>query len=122
MSGTPEERELEQLMADARALEQRYRAAAQEEPPAHLDQAIRAAARREAGARPRLAGSPFSQSWRIPLSIAAVLFVSVTLTLMVVERHAGVPSAYEQRPSTEPPPPHTEPPAVRNRGRRRADC
>lgn len=60
-----------------------YRAAAGEQPPAHLDAAIRAAARREAGAGPRRV-SPL-RAWRVPVSLAAVVMLSVTVVLMVRE-------------------------------------
>jgi hypothetical protein len=88
VSGTaPDDRELDQLLSETADLRQRYRASS-EEPPAALDDAIRAAARREVGTRPRLAGSPFSGSWRVPVSIAAVVVVSATLIVMLVERDA----------------------------------
>lgn len=59
-----------------------YRAAADETPPLRLDEAIRAAARREAGARPRSQ----LRSWRVPVSLAAVVVLSLTVTLMVREQ------------------------------------
>jgi len=60
-----------------------YRAAAGEQPPAHLDEAIRAAARREAGAGPRRVSR--LRAWRVPVSLAAVVVLSVTVVLMVRE-------------------------------------
>ena len=62
-----------------------YRMAVPDEPPPMLDDAIRAAAHREVAAKPRLAGAPFSRSWRLPLSIAAVLVVSVSLVTLMRE-------------------------------------
>ena len=62
-----------------------YRATAQDAPPAALDDAIRAAARREAGARPRPAGFTFAHSWRVPLSVAAVIVLSVSLVTLMRE-------------------------------------
>lgn len=53
-----------------------YKQAAQDMPPAQLDDAILAAARRETAARPHPLTSPFSGSWRIPASLAAVLVLS----------------------------------------------
>jgi len=85
-----DDRELEHLFATELALTRRYRAVSQEEPPAALDQLIRAAARREVR-RARLAGPPFGASWRVPLSIAAVVVVSATITLMVAERDGRAP-------------------------------
>lgn len=60
-----------------------YRAGAHEQPPAHLDAAIRAAARREAGAGPQRISR--LRAWRVPVSLAAVLVLSVTVVLMVRE-------------------------------------
>ncbi len=56
-----------------------YRAAPADEPPAALDDAIRAAARREVGSRPRSADKPFHVRWQMPLSAAAVLVLCVSL-------------------------------------------
>lgn len=62
-----------------------YRAVAGEEPPPALDDSIRAAARRAVSSRPRVAGLPFSHSWRVPLSIAAVVLLSVSLVTVMRE-------------------------------------
>jgi hypothetical protein len=80
---TPNDRDLEELLAEAAALRQQYRVASQEEPSVALDEAIRAAARREVRARPLMIGSGFGGSWRVPASIAAVVVVSVTVAVMV---------------------------------------
>lgn len=98
---TPRDGDLEQLLANAAALRQQYRAASQEEPPVALGEAIRAAARREVRARPGTAGSGFGASWRIPASIAAVVVVSVTVTVMVAQHDAHLPVTRE-RPSSGP--------------------
>lgn len=82
-----------------------YRAAAQDAPPAALDAAILAAARREVGARPRPAGLAFGHSWRMPLSLAAVIVLSVSLVTLVREEapelteppRAGQPTADPER-------------------------
>jgi hypothetical protein len=77
-----------------------YREAAREEPPAHLDRAITAAARESVGRR----SSPaYSRSrswwtpWRLPFAFAALAVVSVSLvTLMIeedAERVASVPAS-----------------------------
>jgi hypothetical protein len=85
-----------------------YREAAHDEPPARLDAAIRAAARREARAQPRelapAAGEvaaprasgpaqparamarPFRLTWRLPLSLAAVMVLSVSVVSLMTER------------------------------------
>ncbi|PWT75456.1 MAG: hypothetical protein C5B46_02580 [Proteobacteria bacterium] len=81
-----DERELEAMLYASSALRKRYREAAADEPSEHVDAAIHAAARRAVRARPTEAGSPFGGSWRVPLSIAAVVVISVTLTFLVLER------------------------------------
>jgi hypothetical protein len=65
-------------------LDRLYREAAREAPPAHLDAHILAAARREVGARPRSLTSTLRR-WHIPVSIAAVVIVSVSLVILVRE-------------------------------------
>jgi hypothetical protein len=66
-----------------------YRAASAEIPPAQLDAAIQAAARRAVGARPQATGFSFLRAWRVPLSIAAVLVMSVSMVTLTV-RQKGV--------------------------------
>ena len=93
---------------DAR-LSQLYRESGAPEPPATIDQAILAAARREAHARPRRIGA-WLREWRVPMSIAATFVVSATLVMVVVEEGghrieeppptASVP-ARKESPSTE---------------------
>ena len=65
-------------------LERLYHEAGSETPPAHLDAAILAAARREVGARPR-AFTATLRRWHVPVSIAAVVMVSVSLVILVWE-------------------------------------
>lgn len=81
---SPDEQELEALR---KGLSGHYRAGSTEEPPAHLDAAILAAARREA-ARPR-----FTRNWHLPASIAAVLVIGVSLALMTSEIEDSLPPA-----------------------------
>ena len=75
----------------ARVLE----AAGGEAPPAALDAAILAAARRDVGARPQVVGNGdsasgaqlpvvrFKRNWYVPVSIAAVLVMSASLVMVV---------------------------------------
>jgi hypothetical protein len=81
---SPEEQELEELSSD---LSGRYRAGSTEEPRAHLDAAILAAARRE------VARSRFTRNWHLPASIAAVLVIGVSLALMTSEIEDPLPPA-----------------------------
>jgi len=112
---SPEDGELEALLARDGRLARAWREASREEPPAALDDAVRAVARRAARAGPRARHGPFGGRWRVPLSIAAVLVVSATLTLLVAERREHVPSAgLDAAPAAPPPveaPPAGPPPA-----------
>jgi resuscitation-promoting factor RpfA len=79
------------------ALDRLYRAGMHEEPPAHLDAAILAAARREVGARPRPL-SARTRAWRVPVSIAALVVLSVSLVTLVQEEggeQLGQPSQHD---------------------------
>lgn len=86
-------------------LDAAYRATRDEEPPAHLDDAIRAAARRAVDAGPRRPQS-WQARWRVPLALAATVVLSVTVTLMVREHQ-------EQELVRSPMPPSAEPEAAR---------
>lgn len=66
-----------------------YRTAAGENPPGRLDAAIQAAARRAVGARPQAAGASWLRAWRVPLSIAAVLVMSVSMVTLTVRQKGG---------------------------------
>lgn len=93
-----------------------YRAGADAAPPAHLDDAIRAAARREVAAGPRRAGI---RRWAVPVSLAAVLLLSVSVVTLMREQGAdrsesmlqppvhapiaGMQSEIAKRESAEPP-------------------
>lgn len=74
-----------------------YRAAANAQPPAHLDDAIRAAARREVAAGPRRAGI---RRWTLPVSLAAVIVLSVSMVTMMREQGADRPESFVQAPQT----------------------
>ena len=69
-------------------LEQLYARARLEEPPRELDQAIRAAARREAHARPHALGARLRR-WTLPVSVAAVVVLSVSIVTLMREEGAG---------------------------------
>ena len=65
-------------------LSARYRAAARDVPPPHVDAAILAAAKRAVGAQPKPAGAPGAlRRWYVPVSLAAVIVLSVIVTLRV---------------------------------------
>jgi hypothetical protein len=77
----PDDRELDALLNGRSDLSTTYRRASVEEPPAHLDAAIRAAARREAGSRP--GKSMARDRWVMPAAAAAVLVVGFSLAVLV---------------------------------------
>jgi hypothetical protein len=83
-------------------LDRAYAAGANEEPPARLDAAILAAARREAGAGPRRLGSAV-RAWRGPMALAAVLVLSVSVVLLL--REEGADRLDQLPPSAAPPAP-----------------
>ena len=60
----------------------RYRELGAEEPPRALDEAILAASRRPARS--------WTQRWAVPLSLAAVLVLSVTVTLRIQHEQPGI--------------------------------
>ena len=68
-----------------------YAAVGGEEPPAEFDAAIKAAARRAVGAGPAIAGAPprARRNWHVPVSLAAVLVLSVSLVTLVREEKGG---------------------------------
>jgi hypothetical protein len=68
--------------ADDRIVE-RYRALGRAEPPAELDATILAAARRAASSRPG------RRRWMLPVSIAAVVVLSVSVALQVQRERPG---------------------------------
>lgn len=71
-----------------------YKQAPQDVPPVHIDEAILAAARRETASRPHPAYSPFSNNWRVPASLAAVLVLSVGL-VNLMENEPLLPDGIE---------------------------
>src|SRR5262249_1588932 len=91
MSAASNDRELEEALVGTAQLRQRYRAASQDEPPDALDALIRAAAREETAAGPRHAAARRVAGWRVPLSIAAIVVVSATVSVLVAERHGKLP-------------------------------
>lgn len=87
---SPEDRDLESASAQ---VSERYRAAAQDGPPAQLDAAVKAAARRDI-AQPRQ-----RHNWQRPVSIAAMLVLGVSLVLVVRDNEPPLSSL--ERPAGE---------------------
>ena len=82
-------------MSEDVKISQRYREMGMEEPPRALDDAILAAARRSA--------RPWTKRWAVPLSLAAVIVLSVTVTLRIQHQPPGIESPVPQAaaPATE---------------------
>lgn len=100
-------------------IERLYREAAREEPPADLDAAILAAARRAVGAGPRSLASKLRR-WHVPISIAAVVVVSVSLVILVQEEEGKRDGARSVQTTpvpadrlAAPPAPRTQAPVAR---------
>lgn len=90
---------------DARAVSRAYRHAPSAEPPLALDDAIRAAARRAAGSRPQSLGRSWLRRWTGPVSIAAVLVLTVSIVLLSLDENPEMgPQPMRQlvRPSPVP--------------------
>jgi hypothetical protein len=106
-----------------------YRDAAIDQPPAAIDERIRAAARRAVAAGPQSLGAreradaqrSWVARWRVPVSIAATVLIAVTLSYMVQDEEVrkaridGVPTgpAPAQVSSAAPPPPAPAAPAAK---------
>ena len=94
---------LETYLEGGSELSRAYREEAREEPPAHLDRRIRLAAHH--GMRSvRGAHGPFARSWAVPVSLAAVLVLSVSVVLLMSPPDAVDPTPSEL-PSTAAPSP-----------------
>jgi hypothetical protein len=71
-------------MTDNAKVSHRYRELGAQEPPRALDDAILAAARQSA--------RPWTKRWAVPLSLAAVIVLSVTVTLRIQHERPGIES------------------------------
>ncbi|MBT7951589.1 MAG: hypothetical protein HN764_08195 [Gammaproteobacteria bacterium] len=99
MSQDKQEQEFEAYLQGDSKLSTSYQKASSEQAPAHLDDAILAASRRAVKSKPRYAFSPFASDWHVPLSLAAVLVLSVTVIISIQydsdESYLGSPETYE---------------------------
>lgn len=99
------------------ALSRAYRGSGHDEPPAALDDAIRAAARRAVHARPQSLRKSWYSRFSGPLAIAAVMVLTVSITMLsVIEQpesvpppvqkalapRAAAPKAHEDKTTAEP--------------------
>jgi hypothetical protein len=101
-------------MADDPKISQRYRELPREEPPRHVDDAILAAARRAADARPAPLVTPAGRRrWYFPLAAAAIIVLAVAVTVQVERQQRDVEVA--EAPAAAAPPPREEQPAAPKR-------
>lgn len=114
----------EVYLARGSNLSQRYRAEALEKPSPALDSEILTAARRTTMHLPEVVTRPWYKRWQVPLSIAAVFFFGIGVTLRTVMQEAKLsqpaPAAQESgppptkpdtvpaKPAVAPPPPREE--------------
>ena len=87
MSQNKTEQEFENYMEGNSSLSRDYHSASSEQAPGHLDAAILAASRRQVQSRPRYAFSPFASDWHVPLSLAAVLVLCVTVVITMQQEN-----------------------------------
>jgi len=94
---------------DSRRVSQKYRELGAEEPPRALDEAILAASRRGASARPTSVDRLNRQRWYGPLAAAAVIVLAVAMTLQIQfeQPDLEVPAP----PAAKPAPPAAQAPA-----------
>ncbi len=100
-------------MTDDDDISRRYRELPREEPPRHLDDAIRAAARRAVHTRPAPLVVPTGrQRWYFPLAAAAIIVLAVAVTMHVEREQPGeeIVSTQEEvkaeKPQSAPQPEH----------------
>jgi hypothetical protein len=100
------------MTTDDDKVSRRYRELARDEPPRHVDEAILAASRRAADARPApLVAPPERRRWYFPLAAAAVIVLAVAVTVHVERQQRDVeiaeapvsvpPAAREEKPTPE---------------------
>lgn len=80
------------------AIDGAYRATPRDAPPRALDGRILAAAHRAVAARPAPARPDWTRRWRVPLSVAATVILSATITLMMYESDDAPPPLAPARP------------------------
>ena len=81
--------------SDDKKISALYRAGSTTQPPEHIDQAIRAKARRSVNSTPRRVRSP----WAVPVSMAAVLVLSVSLISLIHEEAPTVSDILSDTPA-----------------------
>jgi len=86
MTDDNSEQEFEKYLDGTSDISHAYKKQAQEQAPQHVDDAILAASRRAVNSKTKIAFSPFSSTWQVPVSMAAVLILSVGLVFTLQEQ------------------------------------
>jgi len=89
-------------MSDDEKVSQKYRELGAPEPPRALDEAILAAATRSARSLHGTA-RPWTRRWAVPLSIAAVVVLSATVTLRIQQEQPGIEDPAPAEKEAAPP-------------------
>lgn len=97
-----DDREFDDYLRGGSRLSDAYREARAEEPSADVDEVLLERSRRELRLGPKVAWSPFTRSWSLPLALAAVLVVSVSVTLLMYQE-TGEPLPVPVQPAVEGP-------------------
>src|SRR5260221_2943994 len=84
-------------MDESQPVSRKYRQLAAEQPPPALDEAILAAARRSA--------EPWARRWAVPLSLAAVVVLSVTVRLRIQQEQGELETPARPTPAAKHPAP-----------------
>jgi len=102
--GENDDRELDRYLRGDSEVSRLYRQGADEQPPPELDARIVAQAHRDAAPR-RAAAGPLARRWTLPVSLAAVVVLSVSVVLLMQEP--------DLVPISEPSPARDMPPGAR---------
>ena len=99
MSQDKREQDFDDYLEGDSRLSADYQKASTEQPSAHLDDAILAASRRAVNSTPAKVATPFSSVWQVPLSLAAVLVLAVTVVVTMQYENDEI---YLKEPTASP--------------------
>lgn len=103
MSGDDkDDQALENYLQGKDGITSQYRQQADETPSEQMDAAILAASRKAVGARPQKSTAPFSGRWHVPVSIAAVMVLSVLLVFNIQDEESVIGTAPSMDTDTAP--------------------
>lgn len=79
------DQDLDQYLEGRDGLSQKYHQVSAESPPHNIDEAILASSRKAVSAKPTSVIAPFSSRWHVPMSVAAVVVLSVLVVISIPE-------------------------------------